>query len=329
MSGGVDSSATAIMLKNDGYDVFGLTMNLLGSLNGIKDAKIVADKIGIEHHFVDLQKEFEQYVIQYFKQSYLMGETPSPCIMCNKHIKLGLLVEHARKLGANQIVTGHYAKIIETSNGVELHQAEDLKRDQSYFLFGISKENLQMLRLPLAEFSKAQTREIVKNAGLEIFSKPDSQDICFVSNGKYSQLFEKTTEGNIVDTNGQILGQHHGIINYTIGQRKGLGIGGNTEPLYVVDINATTNDVLLGPKNQLMKSELMLRDINLLVDDLPKKIVCKVKLRSTQPLVDAEVEFLSDNYAKIRLTNPCFSIAKGQGCCLYDKTKVLGGGIIC
>lgn len=339
MSGGVDSSAAAAMLKKEGYNVFGVTMDLLRTpyaptKSSIADAAKVAEQLQIPHQFIDLKQEFAQKVVDYFTNSYLLGLTPSPCIMCNKHIKLGLLADYARKQGADIIVTGHYADIRLTQNGVELHRAEDLSRDQSYFLFGISKQNLQMLRCPLATYSKEQTRAIAKEAGLEIHQKADSQDICFVQNGKYADLINKlrpdfnTKPGDIVDTSGKILGRHKGIINYTIGQRRGLGIGGDIGIVYVLKIDALNNQIIVGSKEELLQKRLHIKDINWLGEEQPQEMDLRVKLRSRQASVSATVYFDKNNGAEISLHDDFYGIAPGQGCCFYQGSRVLGGGII-
>ena len=237
MSGGVDSTAAAILLQQQGYKVIGLTMELLKppympQVESIRDAGKVAAKLGIEHHYLDYRELFADKVVDYFTESYVKGLTPSPCIMCNRFVKLGALADKARELGAEVLVTGHYAEVRQTPHGAELHRAKDLVRDQSYFLLGIEKRNLEMLRCPLAEMSKDETRDLLKAADIEIYQKADSQDICFVSNGKYVELIQKLRpdyalkKGDIVTSDGKVLGQHNGIINYTVGQRRGLGIGG-------------------------------------------------------------------------------------------------------
>lgn len=339
MSGGVDSTAAVCLLQKEGYQVFGLTMDLLQApyapaVSTIKDAGKIAQMLGIEHHYLNYQSLFKQQVIEPFVMSYLQGETPSPCILCNRYIKLGALAEKAKELGADVIVTGHYAKIIINHGKVELHRAHDLTRDQSYFLFAISQEHLQMLRCPLAEYSKEQTREIVRKAGLPVFQKPDSQDICFVPQGKYAELIEhfnknSSTPGNIVHIDGRILGQHKGLINYTVGQRKGLGIGGNEGILYVLALDTLHNQLIVGPHESLLKTEVLIRDVNWLGEERNEKIEVQVKLRSRQNLVAAEVCFLPDNYAKVCLKDKFYGVAPGQGCCFYDGDRVVGGGFIC
>ena len=338
MSGGVDSSATAYLLKKQGYQVFGLTMDLLTppyapQKSSIEDARKVADQLGIEHHFLDLKKEFRKQVIDYFCHAYKQGLTPSPCIMCNKDIKVGLLADKARELGADILVTGHYAETKITANGVELYRGKDLIRDQSYFLFAISKQNLQMLRCPLAAYSKEQTRALAKEAGLEIANKSDSQDICFVSDGKYAQLIKdldaefQNIPGNIVNRHGKILGQHKGLINYTIGQRRGLGIGGG-DILYVLELDAQKNQVIVGSHEELKQQHVLLENVNWLGEDHPEKMDLMVKLRSRQDIVPAEITFLENKQAFLRLKEDFFGVAPGQGCCFYHNNRVLGGGFI-
>lgn len=341
MSGGVDSSAAALMLKNEGYQVFGLTMDLLQEpylpqYSSIADAKIVADKLGIEHHFVDLKADFYHDVVSYFTSSYLKGLTPSPCIMCNRHIKLGILADKARELGADILVTGHYAHIKVTPNGVELHKAEDLKKDQSYFLFDIDKKNLQMLRCPLARYSKDETREILKNAGLEIYKKSDSQDICFVQNGKYAELIAKIRPdyknegGDIVTQSGKILGKHKGLIHYTVGQRRGLGIGGDIGILYVLKLDVENNRLIVGSLDELKTKDVLIKDVNWLAEEIPSSPQeYMVKLRSRQQEVPAIAHFVDEKTAKLTLLNDFYGVAPGQGCCFYDGTRVMGGGFIC
>lgn len=339
MSGGVDSSAAAYLLKKQGYDVFGLTMDLLAppylpQTSSITDAAEVAKQLGIEHHFLDLKKDFFDKVVNYFASSYLKGLTPSPCIMCNKHIKLGMLAEKAKALGADIIVTGHYADIRVTANGVELHRAKDLIKDQSYFLFAVTKNTLQILRCPLAAMTKDETRKIAEEAGLSVSQKSDSQDICFVSEGKYAELIrningkEINHPGDIVNTEGKVLGTHKGIINYTVGQRRGLGIGGG-DILYVLKIDADNNKVIVGKKEELVKQKLTIDRINWLGEERPREIKLNVKLRSRQEVVPALVKFNGEQTAEIILDDGFYGIAPGQGCCFYDGSRVLGGGFIC
>lgn len=340
MSGGVDSSAAAILLQQQGYEVFGLTMDLLQppyapTQSSIQDAGKVAEHLGIEHHFIDYKNEFSEQVIRYFTNAYKTGLTPSPCIMCNRHIKLGLLADKAREYGADILVTGHYADIRATPNGVELHKGTDLKKDQSYFLFDIEKRNLEMLRCPLANFTKEQTRELVEKAGLEIYKKSDSQDICFVSNGKYADLIKnlepdfKNESGDIVTTDGKVIGTHKGLINYTVGQRRGLGIGGDIGILYVLKLDVKNNRLIVGHEDELKQKKVLIKEVNWLDETPPQNGEYTVKLRSRQKEVPAEIIFLENNMAKVNLLNDFCGVAPGQGCCIYNGSRVMGGGFIC
>lgn len=340
MSGGVDSSATTYLLKKEGYDVFGLTMDLLREpycpkASSIKDAKKVADFLKIPHYFIDLKQEFADRIVKYFSDTYLQGRTPSPCIMCNKEIKLGLLADKARELGADIIVTGHYAEIRQTENGIELHKGKNPVKDQSYFLFGVEKKNLNILRCPLADYTKEQTRALAAEAGLEVAQKSDSQDICFVSDGKYAELISTLNPqivfapGDIVDKDGKVLGRHNGIIHYTIGQRRGLGIGGNIGILYVTGIDVNKNQVIVGPKEELKQKSVWIENINWLGEERSSdKMELEVKLRSRQEVVPAEVEFFTNGTALVHLVDDFYGVAPGQGCCFYQGTRVLGGGFI-
>ncbi len=338
MSGGVDSSVAAYLLKKQGYHVFGITMDLLQppyatETSAVKDAIKIAEFLGIEHHILDLKKEFKTQVVDYFCQTYLDGETPSPCILCNRHIKLGILADEAKKFGADLIVTGHYAETKITPDGVELHKGKDPIRDQSYFLFDIKRENLQILRCPLSDFDKDETRKIAKEANLPIANKPDSQDICFVNEGKYAELIKnlnsdfENSPGDIVTIEGKIIGRHKGIINYTVGQRRGLNIGGG--PIYyVVSIDPQNNQIIVGSAEQLFTKEVKIKDLNLLCKNLPLSSDFTVKLRSRQREVPARIKF-TKNGASITLNEKFSAAAPGQGCCIYDGTKVVGGGFIC
>ena len=338
MSGGVDSTAAAILLQKRGYKVIGLTMELLRppympQLESIRDAGGVAQQLGIEHYYLDYRELFADKVVDYLVESYVKGLTPSPCIMCNRFVKLGALADKARELGAEILATGHYAEVRQTPHGAELHRAKDLVRDQSYFLLGIEKRNLDMLCCPLAEMSKDETRELLKEAGIEIYQKADSQDICFVNNGKYVELIQKLKpdyvlkKGDIVTATGKVLGQHNGIINYTVGQRRGLGIGGG--PIwYVLRIDALKNQVVVGSHEELKQTKVKIGDVNWLGERRPDEMELEVKLRSRQNLVAAKVRFLPNREAEVVLLGDFYGAAAGQGCCFYQGTRVLGGGMI-
>ena len=280
MSGGVDSSTVAGMMKKEGYKVIGITLKLYDdgkevaaskqccSGQDIMDAKRVAHKLDIEHKILYYQDKFKQGVIDNFVESYLKGETPIPCVQCNQTVKFKDLFEVAKDLNADALVTGHYVKSITEKNTTNMYRAIDENRDQSYFLFNTTREQLDYLRFPLGGMLKDKTREIAKNLDLNVADKPDSQDICFVPNGDYASVIQKFRpdsfqKGNIKNLNGEVIGVHDGIINFTIGQRKGIKVS-DIEPLYVLEINSDRNEIIVGPKEKLGKKTISLKDINLL-----------------------------------------------------------------
>jgi tRNA-specific 2-thiouridylase len=346
MSGGVDSSTVAAMLVEQGHDVIGVTMQLYDMAETLKkkgaccagqdiyDAKMTADKLGIPHYVLNYENRFKNAVIEEFADSYLRGETPIPCIKCNQTVKFTDLFKMAKDLGAASLATGHYVRKIHGAKGVELHRGIDRKKDQSYFLFATTKEQLEFVEFPLGEFSKEQTRELAKKYGLEVADKPDSQDICFVPNGDYSSVIERIRpgaldEGNIVDINGKIIGKHNGIINYTIGQRRGIGIA-NSEPLYVVQINPQNNTIVVGAEIHLQKVNFSIKDVNwLLNEEFPVEgIKSQVKIRSSHEGCEAIIKKSPDGYFKVQLLEYQKSVTPGQACVAYDNTRVLGGGWI-
>jgi len=344
MSGGVDSSAVAYMLKEEGYDVFGITMSLLPSKEkqnnqniseNIKDAAVVAKQLGIEHHNLDFTKEFREAIIEYFAKTYFSGKTPSPCILCNRDVKFGIMAKKAVELGADLIVTGHYANMEIEGDNIKLYRGEDVRRDQSYFLFSANKKYLKLARFPLAGYTKDQTRAVATKAGLDVATKSDSQDICFVPDGKYAEIIQdvmpekQVVPGDIVHVDGEVLGKHKGLIYYTIGQRRGLGIGGR-EVLYVIKLDAKTNQVIVGSQEDLKQRKVLINQINWLGDGdtPPKELYCEVKLRSRQAPVKAKVEFGDDDTAEVTILEEFYGVAPGQGCCFYLENRVLGGGFI-
>ncbi len=357
MSGGVDSSVTAAMLHEQGYDVIGVTMQLYtlhptATLpcsevsQPILDAKAVADKIGIPHYIVNCEEIFRKEVIEIFVRSYTSGETPIPCAMCNKTVKFGALLDFSKKMGADVLATGHYAqKFIAKDGSVSLHKAVDPIKDQSYFLFNITINQLKSAIFPLGMFNKSDVRKMALNYGLHISKKDESRDICFIQNGDYKEFIKKyiiqyggilPSEGNIVlrntinDTSTKIIGKHNGIINYTVGQRKGLGIA-YSEALYVLELDAQKNEVVVGPQSFLETRNLWIRDLNWLYNincKAGKTLECTVKLRSTHTGSRAIVKFLNEQIAEVELlTNPT-TITRGQACVLYLGNTVLGGGWI-
>lgn len=329
MSGGVDSSVCAYLLKQEGYDVVGATMKLIdndSTNQSISDAKDVCDSLGIKHYVFDLVKEFKDIVISNFIDSYKNGETPNPCVVCNKYFKFGYFYEEVKKLGYDYMATGHFARVIDG----KLVFSNTSNKDQSYFLYGINKDVLNHVIFPLEKYSsKDEVREIAKNANLKVFSKKDSQEVCFVPNDDYKAFLEDKIDniksGNIILTDGTVLGKHNGLINYTIGQRKGLNIG-YKEALYVVDLDTINNNVIVGTNDDLMHDELIAEDINLLVDELPNEIYAKVRSRGNLKEVKVSLE---DNKMRVKFMESERAITKGQSVVLYDKDKTcLGGGII-
>lgn len=351
MSGGVDSSVTAAMLHEQGYEVVGVTMQLYDHGAAIQkkgaccagrdiyDAKRVAEKCGFKHYVLNYESKFQESVIEDFVDSYLKGETPIPCIRCNQTVKFNDLLKMAKDLEADVMATGHYIRRVVGSDGIaELHEAIDSEgKDQSYFLFATTQEQLEFLRFPLGGMPKNKTREKAKELGLCVADKPDSQDICFVPKGGYADIVKKMRpdairEGNIVHIDGRTIGKHKGIINYTIGQRRGLGVGGgiieNNEPIYVVAIDADKNEVIVGPYSALAKDIVYIQDCNWLIGDIAKTgLDVEVKLRSTQPKAKAKLYSNSDG-AYIVLDESQFGIAVGQACVCYMDTRIIGGGWI-
>ncbi|MFN7039310.1 MAG: tRNA 2-thiouridine(34) synthase MnmA [Alphaproteobacteria bacterium] len=346
MSGGVDSSTVAAMLHEQGYQVIGVTLQLydLGVTlekkgaccagQDIYDAKTVADKLNIPHYVLNYESIFKQSVIEDFADSYLRGETPIPCVRCNQSVKFKDLFKVAKDLGADALVTGHYVRKINKPTGFELHRAVDQNKDQSYFLFATTKEQLEYIDFPLGVYKKDEIRNLATKYGLKVADKPDSQDICFVAGGSYSNIIEKIRpgaldEGEIINIEGKILGKHKGIINYTIGQRRGLNIS-SSEPLYVVKINATKNQIVVGSEQDLYNSNFLIKDINWLAnEEIPEEgITAHVKLRSAHKPVKATIYKFSSDYRRVLLDIPEKAITPGQACVVYDEERVLGGGWI-
>jgi tRNA-specific 2-thiouridylase len=348
MSGGVDSSTVAGMMKKEGYNVIGITLKLYDdgkevaaskqccSGQDIMDAKRVADKLGIEHKILYYQNKFKQGVIDNFVDSYLKGETPIPCVQCNQTVKFKDLFEVSKDLKADAMITGHYVKSITLNNETSMYRAVDDNRDQSYFLFNTTKDQLNYLRFPLGGMLKDETRQIAKSLDLNVADKPDSQDICFVPNGDYASVIQKfrpesLKKGNIKDLDGKVIGVHDGIINFTIGQRKGIKVS-DKNPLYVLKINSDKNEIIVGPRENLGKTNIILDNLNLLVDEkeLDKEIF--VKVRSTGKLLKAKIILKNKNMAEVNLKISEDGISPGQACVFYKKDdfgyKVLGGGWI-
>jgi tRNA-specific 2-thiouridylase len=352
MSGGVDSSVVAALLKAEGYDVVGITLQLYdhGQAVGrkgaccagqdIQDARRVAETLGIPHYVLDYEARFAKAVIGEFADSYLNGETPVPCVACNQKIKFHDLLETAEGLGAAALATGHYVKSRPGENGWELHRAQDKERDQSYFLFATTQKQLSFLRFPLGDRPKEETREFAREFGLAVAGKSDSQDICFVPTGRYTQVIERlrpgaAEPGQIVHVDGRALGRHSGIINYTIGQRKGIGVAA-PEPLYVVRLDAARREVVVGPRDALRTRTLVLRDVNWLGDEpfetaVRNGIDVLARIRSTGPLQPAAVSLDGDGVI-VDLAQGEEGVSPGQACVFYAATgggeRLLGGGWI-
>jgi tRNA-specific 2-thiouridylase len=349
MSGGVDSSATAALLVEKGFDVVGVTLQLYdhgaatcttgrtccGSKD-VHDARAVADALGIPHYVVDMESTFRAEVIERFADSYARGETPIPCVLCNQTVKFRDLVAVARDLGADALATGHYVRRETGPDGPVLLKGTDPARDQSYFLFATTREQLAFLRFPLGGMAgKDETRAIAARHRLPVAAKPDSQDICFVPDGDYAGLVSRlrpqaARPGDIVDLGGRVLGRHAGVIHYTIGQRKGLGIGGGAA-LYVVGLDAAAGRVVVGPRDALARTRIRLDGVNWLGGpeaERPVTVPVTVKVRSTRPPRSASLRLLPGATAEVVLAEPEEGVSPGQACVFYDGDRVLGGGWI-
>lgn len=353
MSGGVDSSATAALLKAEGYDVVGITLQLYDhgaathrkgaccAGQDIHDARDVAARIGIPHYVLDYESRFRESVIESFAESYVHGETPVPCIECNRSIKFRDLLSTARELGAKALATGHYVASRRLDDGSRaLVCAADADRDQSYFLFATTQDQLADVRFPLGDMTKAQTRELARRFGLSVADKHDSQDICFVPTGRYTDVIERLKPnamepGDIVDLEGRVLGRHQGIVGFTIGQRRGLGIAASV-PLYVVHLDAETRRVVVGPREALNVRKIALRDVNWIGGgELDRAIgdglELFVKVRSTRPAQPAWLRRVGATY-EVELVDGEEGVSPGQACVFYDaptgQARVLGGGFI-
>ena len=348
MSGGVDSSTVAGIMKKEGYNVIGITLKLYDdskevasskqccSGQDIMDAKRVANQLDIEHKILYYQNKFKQGVIDNFVESYLKGETPIPCVQCNQTVKFKDLFDFSKELKADALITGHYVKSITQGNETNMYRAIDENRDQSYFLFNTTREQLNYLRFPLGGMLKDETRTIAKKLHLNVADKPDSQDICFVPNGDYASVIRKFRpdsfkKGNIKDLKGNVIGVHDGIINFTVGQRKGIKVSDEV-PLYVIKINSEKNEIIVGPREKLGKKNIDIKNINLLVNEQQFSKEIFVKVRSTGKLLKAKVNLKNNNSAEVSLKDFEDGISPGQACVFYDTDeqgyKVLGGGWI-
>ena len=344
MSGGVDSSVAAVMLKKEGYNVTGITMNLYNQTEvkssksccagkDIADAKKIAEQYNFPHKTLDYQDKFFDGVIDNFVETYAKGQTPVPCIQCNQTVKFRDLLKEAKRMNADTLVTGHYVRRLGEVSNAKLFKAKDVNKDQSYFLFATLKEQLDYVRFPLGDFLKSEIRDMAKSFNLEVNDKPDSQDICFVTSSSYRDLINKlkpdlNNMGNFIDSKGNFLGKHKGIANYTIGQRKGLGVGGSKYPLYVINIDKKKNEIILGSQNLLKKTIINVDRINWLDDSISKiNLRCSAKIRSTQK-ESLGVLNIKDNLGEFTFDEEIYTTSPGQACVFYLKEQVLGGGWI-
>jgi len=347
MSGGVDSSVTAAMLAKEGYDVVGVTLQLYDHGTAIEkkgaccagqdiyDARRVAEHMGFPHYVLDYESRFREDVIEDFADSYLRGETPIPCVRCNQTVKFRDLLATAKDLDADVLATGHYIERREGPAGAELHRATDQGKDQSYFLFATTGEQLDLLRFPLGSWPKSKTRDLANELGLPVADKPESMDICFVPDGDYAKVVAKVRPqavdpGRLVHVDGRVMGQHQGIVNFTIGKRKGIGVGGEPAPLYVIAIDPESKDVTVGPREYLARDTVYIKEVNWLGPDLPlnQPKAIQTKLRSTMAPVAATIILRPGNTAEIELDELHTSVAAGQAAVFYDDSRVLGGGWI-
>ena len=347
MSGGVDSSVTAAVLKEQGYDVVGITLQLYDHGEAVQrkgaccagrdihDARRVAETLDMPHYVLDYESRFREAVMEDFADTYLAGATPIPCVRCNERVKFRDLLETAKDLGAEALATGHYVQRFMGPHGAELHRAVDPERDQSYFLFSTKREQLEFLRFPLGGVPKAHTRALAEKLGLCVAAKSDSQDICFVPNGNYASVIEKlrpgaVEPGNVVHMDGQVLGQHDGVINFTVGQRRGLGITTGGDPLFVVSVDAQKREVQVGPREALLTRRIRLGEINWLGDETMDAIKVGVRVRSTRPPKPARITLSGEAGVEIVLDDPEEGVAPGQACVFYELegSRVFGGGWI-
>ena len=333
MSGGVDSSLTAAILLERGFEVFGVTMLLNDVSTEFHDAEKVADKLGIFHFTADFREIFKREVEDYFVAEYLRGRTPNPCVRCNKKIKFGALFDFAKSHGADYLATGHYARIVFEDGRYKLKKGVDIKKDQSYVLYNLTAEMLPKIILPLGDMSKVETRNLAEEMHLPVAHKPDSQEICFVPNDDYKNFISSRAGdadalkcGEIVDTAGKVLGRHNGVANYTIGQRKGLGIAAET-PLYVVRLDVDKRQVVVGKSDEIFSSELTAENVHWIYKPKNFPVKLQAKIRYTPRIADCIAESFGDNL-RVKFFEPQRAVTSGQSIVFYDDDEVLGGGVI-
>ena len=346
MSGGVDSSVAAAILKQDGYEVIGATMKIWPkeycgkqhkkaccSLNDIEDAQKVCSKLGIKHYVLNFEKVFREEVIDYFASEYISGRTPNPCIICNERVKFGKLLEKAKELDCDFVATGHYARIERNGNGsCKLRQGLDESKDQSYVLFSLKKEQIAKSLFPIGGFKKSRVRETAKEFGLKLHEKPDSQEICFIPEGNYSNFLKescnvKPKKGDVLDSDGKKLGTHNGFWNFTIGQRKGLGIS-SSKPLYIIKIDPEKNIIVVGESSQVNKKKFLVKGLNWLCKEGGREIERDVKIRYVHQKAKAKIKRIADDTVEVEFLKGQEAITPGQAAVFYDGDIVIGGGWI-
>ncbi len=337
MSGGVDSSVTAAILKQQGYDVIGVTMQVLPLNHGYTDVSVnarqIAETLGVPFHTLDLREVFDQKVVADFCGEYNQGRTPNPCVRCNYYVKFGALLEQSLRLGAEYLATGHYAQIEKKGNRYSLQKGTDATKDQSYFLYKLNQDQLRQVLMPLGSYTKKQVRQIAIEIGLPSAENDESQEVCFVPNDDYRGFVATRTEqafkpGPILNKHGKVLGEHRGIINYTIGQRRGIGIA-TGEPLYVVAIDARGNSITVGSKDDIYQSELIAKEVNWAAIEKPvKPIEVEAKIRYQHNAATARLSPLTDNRVRVNFERPQMAITPGQAVVFYQDDVVIGGGTI-
>jgi len=339
MSGGVDSSVSAYLLKEDGYEVIGATFNLWDkdthnkTLSNIKDAKNVADMLGIQFHVFDMREQFKKYVVDYFISEYESGKTPNPCVACNRYVKFQGLIDKAKDLDIDFVATGHYAKVEKEENRYILKKSKEESKDQTYFLYKLTQEQLSKTLFPLGNYKKTEIRDIAKKLDLKTANRPDSQEVCFIEDNNHYNFVKEysqnlTQQGDMVDIQSNILGMHDGISKYTIGQRRGLGVV-TGKPMFVVDIDSESNTVILGSNDDLFKKELIASDLNwIAIDSLEDSMEVDIKIRSTAKLAKGKISPIDNNRVQVIFNTPQRAITKGQSVVFYKKDSVIGGGII-